>query len=81
MTTWADERRYWTGEKRTLWVVVTWLVILGALLVVFHSLPGISFALLSGMLVVISPSTPGVAFVVPEARYRADPGTCGVCVG
>lgn len=54
MTTWADERRYWTSEKRTLWVAATWLVILGALLVVFHSLPGISFALLSGMLVVIA---------------------------
>lgn len=54
MTTWVDERRYWTSEKRTLWVAVTWLVILGALLVVFHSLPGISFALLSGMLVVLA---------------------------
>ncbi|MFJ2550932.1 FtsK/SpoIIIE domain-containing protein [Microbacterium sp. NPDC087591] len=54
MITWADERRYWASEKRTLRIAAGWLVILGTLFILLHSLPGVGAAIVISMVVVVA---------------------------
>lgn len=66
MSSWAEERRFWASEKRSVRAAIAWLVVLLGLLLMFRDVPGAVLVLWCGVAIV------ALVLIVRRARAGKD---------